>query len=105
MLAEARLQLGQREHGFEVLDFVARTYPDDRALQAHKAQLERRYPTRLSGAARAAPALAAKPRGAHRHAGVPLQVRRLLRPGRSGPSVSAARDTWASAAMTCCDLG
>jgi membrane-associated phospholipid phosphatase len=43
MLAEARLQLGQREQGFEVLDFVARTYPDDRALQAHKVQLERRY--------------------------------------------------------------
>jgi hypothetical protein len=43
MLAEARLQLGQRDSGFEVLDFVARTYPDDRVLQAHKAQLERRY--------------------------------------------------------------
>jgi TolA-binding protein len=43
MLAEARLQLGQREQGFEVLDFVARAYPQDHALQAHKAQLERRY--------------------------------------------------------------
>jgi hypothetical protein len=43
MLAEARLQLGQRDLGFQVLDFVGRTYPSDSALQEHKAQLERRY--------------------------------------------------------------
>jgi hypothetical protein len=43
ILAEARLQLGQRDLGFEVLDFVGRKYPRDGALQAHKAELERRY--------------------------------------------------------------
>jgi membrane-associated phospholipid phosphatase len=43
MVAEARLRLGQREVGFQVLDYVARSLPDDTALQARKAELERQF--------------------------------------------------------------
>lgn len=43
MLAEARLELGQRELGFQVLDFVAGAYPADDALRREKRRLEQRY--------------------------------------------------------------
>jgi hypothetical protein len=43
MLAESRLALGQREQGFQVLDFLARSLPDDHALQARKRELEQRF--------------------------------------------------------------
>ena len=43
MLAEARLKLGQRELGFQVLDDVSRTFPHDQALQAQRSRLEQQY--------------------------------------------------------------
>jgi hypothetical protein len=43
MLAEARLKLGERAVGFQVLDFVAQSAPDDAQLQARKQALERAY--------------------------------------------------------------
>jgi TolA-binding protein len=43
MLAEARLKLGERAIGFQVLDFVASSYPDDTRVQARKHALEREY--------------------------------------------------------------
>jgi membrane-associated phospholipid phosphatase len=43
MLAEARLERGQHEVGYQVLDFVSRSLPHDQDVQRRKAELERRF--------------------------------------------------------------
>jgi hypothetical protein len=43
MLAEARLRLGQRELGFQALDSLVRSNPDDARLRARASQLEHAY--------------------------------------------------------------